>query len=93
MKAFLLGSVAFLEAGADDAEIAAGAVSVTRGYGVKQTGDGFPGLQIGKGQAAGMQVAPLAQGDQLFDVRTRSLGLGDRRLHPVLEKNGRDQVP
>ena len=88
----LFGSVAFLEAGADDAEIAAGAVSVARGYGVKQAGDGFPGLQIGEGQAAGMQVASLAQGDQLFDVRTRSLGLGDRRLHPVLEKNGRDQV-
>jgi hypothetical protein len=52
----LFGSVAFLEAGADDAEVAAGAVSVTRGYGVKQAGDGFPGLQIGKGQAAGMQV-------------------------------------
>src|SRR5580704_14729269 len=87
------GSVAFLEAGADDAEIAAGSVSVARGYGVKQTGDGFPGLQIGKGQTAGMQVASLAQGDQLFYVRTRGLRLGDGRLHPVLEKNGRDQVP
>jgi hypothetical protein len=89
----LLGSIALLKAGAYDAQIAAGTVPVTWRHSVKQTRDGFPRLQIGQGETTGMQVAPLAQGDQLFYVRTGSLGLGDGRLHPVLEKNGRYQVP
>jgi len=75
MKAFSAPSP-FLEAGADDVEIAAGAVSVAWGYGFKQTGDGFPGLYIREGQAARVQVAFLAQSDRLFDLRMRSLGLG-----------------
>src|ERR1700679_2957340 len=56
----LLGSIALLEAGAHDAQIAAGAISITRGHGIKQTGDGFPGLQIGERQATGVQIATLA---------------------------------
>jgi len=88
----LLGSIALLEAGADDAQIAAGAIAVARGHGIEQARNGFPGLEIGECQAAGVQIATLAQGDQLFYVGTSGLGLGDGRLYTVLKKNGRDQV-
>jgi hypothetical protein len=40
-----------------------------------------------------VQVTPLTQGNQLFYVRTGGLGLGNSRLDPVLEENGRYQVP
>src|SRR5512143_2120711 len=39
----LLGAVALLPSGADDAEIAAVAIAETRGDGVEQLGDGFVG--------------------------------------------------
>jgi hypothetical protein len=40
-----------------------------------------------------VQVTPLAQRDQFFYVRTGGFGLGNGRLDPVLEENGRYQVP
>ena len=67
----LLRSIALLEAGAHDAQIAAGTIAVARGHGIEQAGNCFPGLQIGECQAAGMQIAALAQRDQLFYVDER----------------------
>jgi hypothetical protein len=39
-----------------------------------------------------VQIALLAQGDHLFNVRTDSLGLGHGGLHAVFHDDGRDQV-
>ena len=56
----LLSSITLLEACAHNPQIAAGPISITRGYGIEQTGDCFPGLQIREGQTAGVQIATLA---------------------------------
>src|SRR5579862_8822880 len=89
----LLSAVAALEATAHNAQIAAVAVAVARGYRVKKPRDCIAGLKERKRLTPRMQVALLAQGDQLLHVWTHSLRLGDGRLYAVFENNGRDQVP
>lgn len=88
----LLGAVSLLESSANDAQIAAVPFSIARSYGIEEPGDCLPRLQVGESLPAGMQIAFLAQRDQFFDVWTRGLGLGDRRLHAIFEKNRRYQV-
>jgi hypothetical protein len=39
-----------------------------------------------------VQVAPLAQRNQSFHVRTRSLRLGDGGLNAILKNDGGDQI-
>ena len=39
-----------------------------------------------------MEIALLAEGDHLFDVRTDSFGLGHGGLHAIFYDDGRDQV-
>ena len=79
----LLRAVALLEAGADDAQIAAVAIAVARSHGVKQPRHGLVGHEKAERLAARVQIALLAQGDHLFHVRTDRLGLGHGGLHAV----------
>src|SRR4051794_10503229 len=87
-----LAAVALAEAGADDAEIAALAIAVTRSHGIKQPRDSRVGLQEAERLAARVQIALLAEGDHLFDVRANSLGFGHGGLHAVFHEDGRNQV-
>src|SRR5262249_2379367 len=86
------GTVTLLEATAHDAQIAAVAVAVARGHGVKKPRDSIAGLKERKRLTPRMQVALLAQGNQLLHVRTNRLRLGDSRLDAVFKNDGRDQV-
>ena len=61
--------------------------------GVKETRDRFARLQEGERLTPGMHVALLPQGDQLFNVRAHSLGLGDGRVDAVLKNDGGNQIP
>jgi hypothetical protein len=88
----LFGAVSALESTAHNAQITAISVAITRGYGVKKAGYGIAGLKERKSLTPRMQVALLAQGDQLFHVRTDGFRLGDGRLDTVFQNDGRDQV-
>ena len=88
----LFRSVALLEAGADDAQIAALAVFVTRRNGVEEPVDGLGGHHVAEGLAARVQIALLAQGDHLFNQRTDGLGLGQGGLDAVFDEDGGDQI-
>jgi hypothetical protein len=88
MKAFSPPSP-LLEAGADDAQIAALAVAVARRHGLKEPLDGLVGHEKAERLTARVQIALLAQGDHLFNVRTDSLGLGHGGLHAVFDDDGR----
>src|SRR6266568_3250221 len=72
----LLAAVALAETGANDAQVAALAVAVTRRDGFKQPRNSRIGLQEAERLAARVQIALLAQGDHLFHVRADRLGLG-----------------
>ncbi len=87
-----LSTVSTLESTANDAQIAAISVAIAWGYGVKKTGHGVAGLKERKSLTPRMQVALLAQSDQLLHVRTDGFRLGDGRLDAVFQNDGRDQV-
>src|SRR5271157_6280726 len=67
--------VAGAEARLHDAGVAAVAVLVARADDVDQLGDEVGVAQARNGDAAGMQVAALAEGDQLLDHRAKVLRL------------------
>jgi len=47
---------------------------------------------VGKWEHARVQIALLAEGDHLFDMRADCLGLCHGGLHAVFDEDGRDQV-
>jgi len=88
----LLGAIALLEAGANDAQVTALAVAIARRHGVEQPLHGLVGHEKAESLAARVQIALLAQCDHLFHVRTNSLGLGHGGLHAIFHDYGRDQI-
>src|ERR1700739_4387192 len=65
----LLRTVATLESGANDAQIAAVAVAVTGSNGVEEPSHGLAGLQESKRLPPRVKVALLTKGDEFFDMR------------------------
>src|SRR5579864_4108400 len=88
----LVGSVALVPPGADDARVAAVAVAETGANGVEQLHDGFVGHQVTAGLTARSQITALAKRDHFFDQRTRCLRLGNGRLDALLHNHGGDQI-
>jgi hypothetical protein len=88
----LFGAIALLEAGLDDAQVAALAIAVARGHGVEEALDGDIGHQERECLTARVEIALLAEGDHFFDQRTDSLRLGDGGLDAIFNDDGGDQV-
>src|SRR5580658_6452461 len=63
----LVGAVALVPVGADDARVAPLAVAETRSDGVEELHHGLIGHEISRGQTTGGEVAALAQRDHLLD--------------------------
>jgi hypothetical protein len=69
------GVVAGAETGLHDADVAAVTGGITRSDGVEQLANGIIVADLRDRLAAGMQIAALAERDELFDDRTNFLGL------------------
>jgi hypothetical protein len=89
----LLGAIATLKAGADNPQIAAVAIAVPRRNCLEQPRNSLAGLQISKSLTPRMQVTLLSERNELLNMRTHGLGLGDRGRYAILENDGRHQVP
>ena len=88
----LFGTIALLEADANDSQIATVAVAVAGSHDVKKALDGIVGAEKGVRLTARVQIALLAERDHFLNVRTNRLGLGHGRLHAVFFNYGRHQV-
>src|SRR5918996_1580282 len=82
--------VAGTKACLEHAQIAACPVLVARAERVDQLGRGPGVASLGDQEPARVQIAPLAQGDQLLDQRPQLLGLGQRGLDLLVldQRNG-----
>ena len=88
----LRGAVALADAGADDAAVAAVAVSIARSDDGEETVDGLGRHEVGERLTAGVDAAVLAEGDHLLDDGTRGLGLRNGGVAAVVENDGGDEV-
>src|SRR6185437_7823297 len=75
-----LAAIAFAKASADDSQIPAAAIAVTRSYFGEESIDGFTRGEKRRCGTASSNIAALAEGDHLLDVRTHGLRFSDRRL-------------
>ena len=89
----LFGAVALLESGANDPQIAAVAVAITRSNHVKEPLNSIVCAEKGDRLTARVQIALLAQGDHLLDDGPDGLGLGYGRVHAIFFDNRRHQIP
>ena len=69
----------------DDAAVTAGTFGTGRSNGAEKHLDGFRVVNRTDGQAAGMQVAALAERNQLFNIGPQGLGLGKRRRNAAMQ--------
>src|SRR5579863_5791251 len=88
----VVGAVAFSPSGADDAEVAAIAITEAWADGVEKFVDGGAGHEVSKRLTAGGEISALAQRDHLFDLRTHGFGFRHGGLDPLFEDERCDQI-
>src|SRR6266851_259787 len=89
----LVGAIALLPSGADNARIAPGAVAKARPNGIEQFVHGFIGHEIRSRLAARRKISALAQGDHLLDNRLQRLGFGNRSFNPLFDDERSGHIP
>src|SRR6202012_2793745 len=86
------GAIAMTETGLQNAGVAAIAGLVALGDRREQLGDDLFVAQIRNRLAAGVQIAALAEGDQLLGHRTKVLGLRQDGLDLLMLQQGNGEI-
>src|SRR4051812_10381349 len=88
----LIGSVALVPGGTDDARVSAVTIAEPRTDRVEKLDHRIVGHEIRRRQAPRCKIATLAQSDHLLDQRTSGLRLWNRGLDTFLHDHRSDQV-
>ena len=88
----LVGTIALLPCGANDARISAVAVAEAGADRIEEFHDSFVGHEIRRSETASGEIPTFAQRDHLFNDGARGLGLGNGRLDAFFDDHRSDQI-